>query len=173
MSQSGRPVVVGVFSGQHPLVVATAAEYARRFDAELVCAHVDAGRYVLTEHPDGSIVSISTDPEYPDERAEQVDPDLAAWLHEQLDTAGVAWSCRALAGSFVDALGHLAETIDAAMIVVGTRQPGVAGSLREFFNGSVAAHLVHRQSRPVVVVPLSPVKNEASLPWRDTEPRPA
>jgi hypothetical protein len=37
--------------------------------------------------------------------------------------------------------------------------------MREFFAGSVAVHLAHRQTRPVVVIPTSPVPQGAALPW--------
>jgi hypothetical protein len=39
--------------------------------------------------------------------------------------------------------------------------------VREFFAGSVALHLSHRQARPVVVVPLAPVSRAQALPWED------
>jgi len=38
--------------------------------------------------------------------------------------------------------------------------------MREFLNGSIAAHLAHRQRRPVVVIPLSPVREGEALPWQ-------
>jgi hypothetical protein len=53
------------------------------------------------------------------------------------------------------------------MIVVGSREAGLRGSVREFFAGSVALHLSHRQARPVVVVPLAPVSRAQALPWED------
>jgi nucleotide-binding universal stress UspA family protein len=40
------------------------------------------------------------------------------------------------------------------MIIVGSRRGGLRSTMHEFFGGSVAAHLAHRQPRPVVVVPL-------------------
>ncbi|WP_284328799.1 hypothetical protein [Demequina litorisediminis] len=51
--------------------------------------------------------------------------------------------------------------------MVGTREPGLRGTLHEFFSGSVAAQLSHRQHRPVLVVPLAPVGPEGELPWED------
>ena len=51
------------------------------------------------------------------------------------------------------------------MIIVGSRRGGLRVSMHEFFGGSVAAHLAHRQSRPVVVIPLSPVPAGGRLPW--------
>jgi nucleotide-binding universal stress UspA family protein len=51
------------------------------------------------------------------------------------------------------------------MIVVGSRRRGVRSGLKEFFGGSVAAQLAHRQHRPVVVVPVAPVPLDTPLPW--------
>jgi hypothetical protein len=41
--------------------------------------------------------------------------------------------------------------------------------MQEFFGGSVAVHLAHRQHRPVVVIPLAPVAFRDELPWESTE----
>ena len=53
----------------------------------------------------------------------------------------------------------------------GAEAAGEAGGLRvsmhEYFGGSVAAHLAHRQSRPVGVIPLSPVSAGDRLPWEE------
>ena len=46
-----------------------------------------------------------------------------------------------------------------------TREASVRETLREFFQGSVASHLAHRQHRPVLVVPLNPVAGSEPLPW--------
>ena len=63
--------------------------------------------------------------------------------------------------------GKTWEELDARYIVVGTREAGLRGSVREFFNGSVAVHLAHRQHRPVIVVPLAPIEGGEKLPWED------
>ena len=44
-------------------------------------------------------------------------------------------------------------------------EAGLRASMREFFRSSVAVHLAHRQHRPVLVVPLSPVDDGRALPW--------
>jgi nucleotide-binding universal stress UspA family protein len=54
-------------------------------------------------------------------------------------------------------LTHLARAINAGIIVVGTRGPGLAERLRETLSGPVATHLAHHQHRPVLAVPLSVV----------------
>lgn len=149
-----QPVVVGVSPGQPDVVVREAARFAGRSGGELVCAHVTAGRFVVAERPDGSVVSASIDPDYDDEREQDLEPALVEHLAAVLDPTGVRWSTRLLAGDTADALGRLADTLDAAMIVVGAHRHGLARGVQELFNRSVAVHLAHRQARPVVVVPV-------------------
>lgn len=173
-----RTLVIGVVAGQPDAVATQAAALAAQLGARLVCATVDPGRYVVEERPDGGIRSAPLDPDLaeldpgatepdadPVDRLDRLDPRLDAHLHALLDPTGVAWETRALAGDPARALGRLAETLDAMMIVVGTHEGGLRGTLHELFNGSVAAHLAHRQHRPVVVIPLSPVGLDAALPW--------
>ena len=158
-------VVVGVIPGQPDAVVLEAAVFASRFGGELVCASVDVTRQPASERADGNVTSVPYDLDLP--RLEELggfDPALAAHLATVLAGSGVAWSTRALAGDAAEALGQLANTLDAAMIVVGTRDPGLRGTLHEIFEGSVAAHLAHRQHRPVVVIPINPVPFEETLP---------
>jgi nucleotide-binding universal stress UspA family protein len=66
----------------------------------------------------------------------------------------VQWSVRQLVGDPAMAIKHLAEQVDAKLIVIGTRKRGIGESIREFFTGSVAARLAHRQHRSILVVPL-------------------
>lgn len=52
--------------------------------------------------------------------------------------------------------------------MVGTRSRGLGESIREFFTGSVAARLSHRQSRPILVVPLEePIADDKKDPWAE------
>ena len=78
---------------------------------------------------------------------------VQALAAKQLEGSGVSWSFLQLAGDPALAIKELAEKIDASLIVVGTRDRGIGESIREFFTGSVAARLAHRQRRPVLVVP--------------------
>ena len=48
---------------------------------------------------------------------------------------------RALGGDIARALGRLAETLQAELIVVGSRRGGLRSSVHEFLGGSVAVHL--------------------------------
>lgn len=84
MDQSPARIVVGIVDDQPAEVLTTAADYARRFDAELILARVDDSKYTVEVRPDGTVAS-----------------------------------------------------------------------LHEFFNGSVAIQLAHRQHRPLVVVPMA------------------
>jgi len=161
----GACVIVGVVPGQADAVVVQAALFAARFNAELVCASVDAGQYHVYDLGDGTMTSFPYAPDAPDPAGERVDANLAAHLAALLDGAGLTWSTRALVGNPAQALGDLADTLNAAMIVVGTREATLRASLQEFINGSVAAQLAHRQHRPVVVIPLAPVPSDQPLPW--------
>jgi nucleotide-binding universal stress UspA family protein len=160
-----RYIVVGVTPHQPPEVVRQAARFARRFDAVLVFANVAADHYVVAEHPDGSIESRPIDPDQPDWDSAVFEGDLADGIRAIADEEGVRVEFRELAGDIGHALGRLAEILDAEMIVVGSRRGGLRSSMHEFFGGSVAVHLAHRQPRPVVVIPLAPVPHSGRLPW--------
>ena len=161
----GRPIVVGVTPKQPPAVLRHAARLARQSDAMLICAHVEAGNYVVAEHPDGSVESRPIDPDLEHWDTAVFDRALADRIRGIAVEAGVRVEFRELAGDIGHALGRLAELLDADMIVVGSRRGGLRTSIHDFFGGSVAAHLAHRQSRPVVIIPLSPVPHGQQLPW--------
>ena len=76
----------------------------------------------------------------------------------------VPWSVHELVGDPALAIKGLAEDLDSPLIVIGTRRRGLGESIREFFTGSVAARLAHRQSRPILVVPLGdPASDDEDL----------
>ncbi|KGJ72528.1 hypothetical protein GY21_14650 [Cryobacterium roopkundense] len=158
-------VIVGVVPGQPNAVVLQAATFAQRFNAELVCASVDVNRYMIFDLGDGSMTTFPIDPDLVHPEEPGFDPALLAHLTDLLTDVDVVWSTSSLAGDPALALGGLADTLGAAMIVIGTREATVRASLGEFFNGSVAVHLAHRQHRPVVVIPLAPVPLDEPLPW--------
>lgn len=160
-------IVVGVVVDQPTEVLETAATYARRFDAELICVHVDESKYTVDVRPDGSILSMPIDPDTTAEASAEVDPDVDSAIASALQSSPVHWSARALAGSPAQELSRLAEAVDAVMIIVGVRRVGISGSLHEFFNGSVAIALAHRQHRPVVVVPLRTDAPRSDVPQPD------
>ena len=164
-AHSASPVIVGVVPGQPARVVQQAAIFASRFGTELVCAYVNPARYPVEEAADGSVETASIDPDFADDET-VFDESLSDSLQATLSQTAVPWRTLSLAGDVAGALGHLADTLDAAMIVVGAHDHAFGGSLREFFNRSVGAQLAHRQPRPVVVVPTS--QRAASQPGRGT-----
>jgi nucleotide-binding universal stress UspA family protein len=157
------PVLVGIAPGQHPEVARAAAALAAALRTELVVAWADPARSVVREHADGSVVPHPVDagdgPGTP-EGDEALDP-----LRAVLDAGGAPWTFRCLAGEPARALARLAATVGARMIVVGSREPGLVPRLAEFFTGSVAVQLVHRQRIPVLVVPVSAGATEGRAAW--------
>jgi nucleotide-binding universal stress UspA family protein len=166
-NQAARRILVGVTYGQPDIVLRHAARFARTFDAALVCAHVDPGRYVVEELPDGSVASLPLDPDLPELKDTDFDQGLVAQVRAAVADESVDLSFRELAGDVAYALTRLADILDVEMIIVGSRRGGVRAGLRQFLTGSVAAHLAHRQPRPVVVIPLAPVAEGKPLPWEE------
>ncbi|MFV0320697.1 MAG: universal stress protein [Microbacterium sp.] len=145
-------VVAAIVPGQSPRVLHEAARYAGLLQTRLVVVNVDVTRFVTYEDPDGYVHSAPIDL--------NVTPgldDLETVRGEAstvLDGKAVEWTVQQLVGDPALAVKHLADRIDAKLIVVGTRKRGIGESIREFFTGSVAARLAHRQHRPILVVPL-------------------
>ncbi|RLK52325.1 universal stress protein [Microbacterium telephonicum] len=155
-------VIVGAIPDQPARVVREAARYAKLMDAPLVIAYVDVTRFVTYEDPDGYVHTAPIDLDVsPGESQFAAVRDAAA---EALSGITVTWSATSLVGDPAMALKHLAEQSDARLLVVGTRRRGFGETIREFFTGSVAARLAHRQSRPILVVPLeSPAADDEEL----------
>lgn len=163
---SERPsVIVGVTPSQPRHVVEQALVFARRFDARIVCVQVDSARFVVEGGDEGAVLAAPFDPDGGDVIEEHFDPEVAAWVVPLADAAGIECRFVATAGDPARMLGQTAEREDGILIVVGSRRASFRSSLREFFTGSVAAGLAHRQRRPVIVVPLDPVSPETALPW--------
>lgn len=160
-----RSILVGVTARQPEIVIRVAARLARALDADLVCAHVDPSAYVVEEHADGSVESRPVDPDVQEWTGSRFDPALAERLERLAGAADVRLRMVELAGEVGRALDRLAEVLDAELIVVGSRS-GVRANLREYFGGSVAVHLAHRQPRPIMIVPLA-AKPEGLLPWEE------
>lgn len=147
-----KAVIVGMQAGQAARVLHEAARYAKLLGAPLVVTHVDVTRFVTYEDPDGYVHSAPIDMHLAGGAAEFEDVQAAAAA--ALDGTGLTWTARQLVGDPALAIKHLADKLDAELIVVGTRKRGLGESIREFFTGSVAARLAHRQHRSVLVVPL-------------------
>src|SRR5690606_10565591 len=147
-----RAVIVGMQPDQSPHVLEEAARYAKLLSVPLVVAHVDVTRFVTYEDPDGYVHSAPIDLNIEAGAAEFEQVQAAA--ASVLEGSGLRWAARQLVGDPALAIKQLAGKLDAQLIVVGTRKRGLGESIREFFTGSVAARLAHRQHRSVLVVPL-------------------
>lgn len=162
-----RRVLVGLPDAHAQHVLRVGLWYAEHFGADLCCATVIRTPVTPGESPLGPLVDVS-----PDGDPEPVLPeDIAAMVRAEVAERELDVTTFCTIGAPARELSRHAEDIDALMIVVGTRE-GMRGSVREFVNGSVAAQLAHRQHRPVVVVPLDPVAQNAPAPWEQT-PDPA
>jgi nucleotide-binding universal stress UspA family protein len=161
--ESGRrQIVVGMFDDRSGDVVRCAAHYAKAFDADLTLVFVEPTSLALGETPQGSlyggnVVEELGEPEFPD--------DLLDLAEKALEGKDVSWQTVGRRGTPTTELSVLGDELDALMFVLGTRKPGIRDSMREFLNGSVVAQLSHRQSRPVVVVPLTVSTSTSELPW--------
>ena len=155
-------VIVGVIPDQPTRVLKEAARYAKLLQAPLVVVHVDVTRFVTYEDPDGYVHSAPIDMNIAAGEGElaQVQATASSLLAE----SGIDWSVRQLVGDPAMAIKHLAEQLDAKLLVIGTRRRGLGESIREFFTGSVAARLAHRQPRSILIVPLGePVPDDQEI----------
>jgi len=137
------PVLAAVVPGQPLAVVHRAAELAYALNVKLICAYVDITSY-LTDEPDNE----------PVDHVEATSAGIRERLGNTLDGTAVRWSFLTLSGDPAGALDQFAESADASVIVVGTREPGLGIRLEQLLVGSVAVELTHRQQRPVLVIPL-------------------
>ncbi|KHK97236.1 universal stress protein UspA [Microbacterium mangrovi] len=157
-------MVVGVTPDQPARVLKVAAKHAALLGAPLVIVNVDVMRFVTYEDPDGIVHSAPLDMDI-----DTGSDDLASVTQhatQLLEGQNVRWSVQQLVGDPAIALKKVADQTDARIIVVGTRRRGFGESVREFFTGSVAARLAHRQLRPVLVVPLGePVADDEDVVW--------
>ncbi|MBT2596411.1 universal stress protein [Arthrobacter sp. ISL-72] len=149
------PVLMGVVPGQPLAVAHRAAELAYSLKVNLICAYVDVTSYLVKE-PDGRVEALPIDPDGIDDDIEGISESIRERLQDALDSTGIDWSFVMLAGDPARAMGRLAESVDASVIVVGIRERGLGARFEELLVGSVAVHLTHRQHRPVLVVPLAP-----------------
>ncbi len=136
-------VVVGFDPGPGSLTALVAAvDFTRRLSARLVVVHAVA----VEDYP--------------------VDPDAEEWefgAHEvlvaeraaavgALEGCGVPWSFHAWHGDPVHVLARAADEVDALMIVVGAHPDSWRHLLERLGSPSVAHRLLHRTTRPVLVV---------------------
>lgn len=144
-------VICAVVANQAPRVLKEAAHHAELAGAPLAVVNVDVTRFVSYEDPDGYVHSAPIDINVTP-GAEDLE-GIAAAAEQQLAGTDLVWETHQLVGDPALAIKHFANRIDARLIVVGTRKHGIGDSIREFFTGSVAARLAHRQHRSILVVP--------------------
>lgn len=147
-------LLAAVVTPTAPVVLREAAAVAAAMGLEVVALHVDTSRQVIARLPDGSVDSVPLDPDADTEP----DPHTLGGLRQLVDTISDegAWvSLMVGAGNPAEEIVLLAEHLDARMIVVGTREQGLAHGLAKLLTGSVAVHLAHHQHRSVLVVPLA------------------
>ncbi|MFT4233664.1 MAG: universal stress protein [Microbacterium sp.] len=156
-------VIVGSVPGQDERVYIEAARYAQLLGAPLVVAHVDVNRFISYPDPEGYMQTTAVDLQ-----AEVGAADFAtvgAEAKAAVSGFGLNWTTRELVGDPALALKHFADRVDARLIVIGTRKRGIGETMREFFSGSVAARLSHRQHRPILVVPVGkPLPDDQDWP---------
>lgn len=163
---AGHPIVTGVVPGQSELVTLTAASWATALGVDLYCGYADRTRITVEEYPDGTVRHAEVDTDSVDDSWQDRQDMIERFLHDVLDPDEVTWHFRYLAGRPDRALTHLARSVDAAALVVGTHAPGMAGRWHDFVDGSIAARLAHHQHRPVLMVPLRVVDWHAQVPWQ-------
>ncbi|WP_298443098.1 universal stress protein [Gordonia sp. (in: high G+C Gram-positive bacteria)] len=153
MAMSGRDLVVGVVPGQPPAVVDTAVEWAQLCRATRVhFVYVDPSRISV----DGTGHEEPIDPDSASALREDRERQLRDDLDRRLSESGIPWDFHYLVGAPDRVLAALADKVDAAVLIVGTRRRGFWQDLRELVDGSVAVALCRDQRRPVVVVPQHP-----------------
>ena len=148
------PLVVGVLPGQSPEVLRTAASLAAKLAAQLICAHVDEASYLVEWDPARSAHRLSLHPDTDNAEIRAVTQELRNSIGSACEGLGIHWTLRTLAGDPARALGRLATEVGAAMIIVGTPEPGLGHRISAALNGSVAAWLSHHQDHPILIVPV-------------------
>ncbi len=161
-------LIVGVTPGQSEAVIGQATKLACKLGARVICAFVDTGQVAMFEGADGTLMSMPIDPDIVEEPS-PFPESLQTMLAEKCAARQVPVEFRRPVGEPAIALSELAEDEQAYVIVVGTRRPGLRAGIAEFLGGSVAAHLSHRQHRPVLIVPQTPTGEDGTLPWDDLD----
>jgi nucleotide-binding universal stress UspA family protein len=146
------PVVVGVAWDFSVQMVVEASDLAACLGLHLVCAFVDPASYLTEWEPGGASAAVSLDPSG-NEETDFPSGQVLRRLEAILGSPGREWSFRVLNGDVAPALGRLAKSAGASLIIVGGHRPGILAAMDRFFEGSVSAALVRSQWRPVLIVP--------------------
>ena len=146
------PVVLGVAWEPPEYLVQSGAILAARLEAHLICAYVDPASYLTEWEPAISRTGASLDP------ASNNETDFPSGyvrdaLQAILGPPGEEWSFRVLNGAVAHALGRLAASTDASLLIVGGQRPGRLHAVERLLEGSVGADLAGLQHRPVLLIP--------------------
>jgi nucleotide-binding universal stress UspA family protein len=133
-------------------LVRTAAGLAGALEQHLVCAFVDPASYLTEWDPSGERTAHSLDPAT-NEEADFPSGELLRGLEALLGKPGDSWSFRVLNGDVPKALGRLAESTGASLVIVGADRPGAAAWVDRLLSGSVWGTLASRGQWPVLIVP--------------------
>ncbi|OMH31264.1 universal stress protein [Tersicoccus sp. Bi-70] len=161
------PVVVGVTDRQPAVVLDTAADFAARLGAPLILVAADPTHLPADPRsaadPEAPVVALD-----PDEQDDDARPRLRTLLEARVAALradrDLDPAIRLLPGDPAEVLTAVAAAVGAQLIVVGTADRSFRAGVREFFEGSVATHLAHRQTVPVLVVPSPGVTAAADRP---------
>ena len=146
------PVVLGVAWEPAESLIRSGASLAARLDAHLICAYVDPASYLTEWEPAASRASASLDPVINSE-SDFPAGDVRDVLQAILGPPGEEWSFRVLNGAVALALGRLAASTDASLVVVGGQRPGRLAAVERLLEGSVGVNLAGLQRKPVLVIP--------------------
>jgi nucleotide-binding universal stress UspA family protein len=149
----GGPVVLGVAWEPSGHVIRAGASLAARLNAHLICAFVDPASYLTEWEPAGSRTSASLDPAVKSE-TDFPSSHVREGLQDILGPPGEEWTFRVLNGAVAQALGRLADSTDASLLIVGGQRPGRLAAMERMLEGSVSAELARLQSKPVLIVPV-------------------
>ena len=159
------PVLVGVFPGQHPEVLETAARLASVLRQDLVCAYALTG-LDMTEW--NVKTSIDFDALHRDEREElgaEAIEDLQRRIGETLAAYPMPWTLRILVGEAAGALGDFAVELGSSYLVVGSPRGKRRAFSRSRFSASTLARVLSRRQLPVLVVPPLVVPEPTATPY--------
>ncbi|WP_461164429.1 universal stress protein [Arthrobacter sp. R4-81] len=147
------PIVLGVHWKFSEQLVRTAAGLADDLGQHLVCALVDPASYLTEWEGDGQRTALSLDPVI-NEESDFPSGQMLRRLELVLGNPGERWSFRVLNGDVAKALGRLAESTDASLLILGAAKPGIRALMERILEGSVSAALTRSQNRPVLIVPV-------------------
>lgn len=144
------PVVVGVDDVSACGRQLRAAVFlARALGRPVVAVHVRRRAVPLVE----GYVPIPEDVQLDDGAEDAIEAALSADLAASGELDGVSWELVSTSGDAAAELMRVAETRDAACLVVGKRHSGFAQFLHRIASGSVSHAVVSSQKLPVLVVP--------------------